>query len=1206
MGWFSDTFGGSANTGDEGNEGNEGNEHNEANEGNEGDEGNEGNPIRDFGSALLNIGGNVLGAIDRAAGFIGDHNGNEDNEGNEGDEGNPNISPSGEPQLANEKGIVPGQASIVASEFALLGAFAHITLTLYNSQGQRVEEINGLATDADGTVKAIGLPLNFTDKIKIYSMTQDGIILDAAIDEEGRFASHHNIWTGTDAELQALHAEMLVAGDQINDLDLGYRATSQNSNSGANSVTKAVDLELPAFNRFAPGAGNDLLDQGGSQPNGGEDGIDGQQGWNGHTNIEGSAGADILSGGESSDVVFGGAGDDQIDGGYGSDMLVGGDGNDVITGGQLNSSDQIQFNILIDSPNQFASNQGWGNEAWEREVGDVNGDGHIDIVGFGGTGVTNGLTSSQGQISEIVVASSVFGADTNWGLEHYERRVADVDGDGRADLVAFGSTRVYFAPGQTDGTFGGYHVATYDYGAADTWGQEEYERRLADVNGDGRADVVAFGNTGVYTSFGTADGQFLSPLLGTDQLGTQDYRGVDSVPYLWGNEQYEREVGDVNGDGYADLIGFGADGTYVSLSYGTGYFGLKYLATSEFGSNTGWGNEAYERRVEDVNGDGYADIIGFGQSSTVVAYGKSDGTFGPSFVASTGMDADAGWGNEQYERRVGDVNGDGVADVVLFGPSGTSVVLGDLPDFGSDQIFGGDGDDLLRGEQGDDMLCGQDGNDTLEGGSGRDILEGGLGADVLTGGAQADVFVFDLVNGGGDQVTDFQVGIDAINLVCPYGEMADGITLADAVTITNDGGDAIITFDADGAGSGGGVQVARLNGIDAANLELERDIWVVEREAPPPDPDPNPDPDPPVGSWNIITSQSTQEETLSGTADADKFVVPDIAHSTRVATDEIVGFSADDVLDLSALGFTSIGHDGQPGNGHLLVVEHGVGQSWEFTRVLSGWGDDDLQIDLDGVVGVSLDQILLTSDNPPDPDPDPDPDPTKTNTPRTLPDEVAINWGNRIDGTGSADDLTGTANDDYINGKGGDDTMTGGQGDDVYNVYQDGDLTVEQAGQGIDRVLAGIDLTLQANIEQGTVNTSSGRQLTGNALDNRLEGNSGDDELIGGAGSDWLIGDQGADTLTGGADADVFVYTGSGQGADTITDFQVGIDSIDLRQLSITASDVSLSAVDTSGNGSNDAIEIAVSINGGSETLAVIEGVTDTNELDIGYDIWVA
>ena len=53
------------------------------------------------------------------------------------------------------------------------------------------------------------------------------------------------------------------------------------------------------------------------------------------------------------------------------------------------------------------------------------------------------------------------------------------------------------------------------------------------------------------------------------------------------------------------------------------------LALSEFGRGAGgWSSaDAFPRRVGDVNGDGRADIVGFGEAGTYVALGQADGSF---------------------------------------------------------------------------------------------------------------------------------------------------------------------------------------------------------------------------------------------------------------------------------------------------------------------------------------------------------------------------------------------------------------------------------------------------------------------------------------------------------------------------------------------------------------------------------------------------
>ncbi len=69
--------------------------------------------------------------------------------------------------------------------------------------------------------------------------------------------------------------------------------------------------------------------------------------------------------------------------------------------------------------------------------------------------------------------------------------------------------------------------------------------------------------------------------------------------------------------------------------------------------------------------------------------------------------------------------------------------------------------------------------------------------------------------------------------------------------------------------------------------------------------------------------------------------------------------------------------------------------------------------------------------------------------------------------------------------------------------------------------------------------------ILGNAIDNQLDGGIGNDAINGAAGNDTLIGGDGNDTLTGGAGLDKYIETVGG-GADIVTDFTEGVDTIDL------------------------------------------------------------
>jgi uncharacterized delta-60 repeat protein len=319
---------------------------------------------------------------------------------------------------------------------------------------------------------------------------------------------------------------------------------------------------------------------------------------------------------------------------------------------------------------------GWdSNDHYPRELADVNHDGMADIVGFGEAGVYESLATGGGGFGPLSFQLQAFGNSSGgWSSQDkYPRELADINHDGMADIVGFGEAGVYVSLAAGGGSFGPLSFQLQAFGnSSGGWSSEDkYPRELADVNGDGMADIVGFGEAGVYVSLATGGGTFGPLALKLEAFGNSS-GGWDS------QDHYPRHLADLNGDGMADIVGFGEAGVYVALASGDGNFGPLALKLAAFGPGTsGWvSNDQFPRELADVNGDGKVDIVGFGQNNVFVAFGNGDGSFQPIVADVHDFTAGAGWTSEDHNPRLlADVNHDGAADIVGFGQSGVYEAL---------------------------------------------------------------------------------------------------------------------------------------------------------------------------------------------------------------------------------------------------------------------------------------------------------------------------------------------------------------------------------------------------------------------------------------------------------------------------------------------------------------------------------------------------
>jgi hypothetical protein len=217
-----------------------------------------------------------------------------------------------------------------------------------------------------------------------------------------------------------------------------------------------------------------------------------------------------------------------------------------------------------------------------------------------------------------------------------------------------------------------------------------------DVNGDGYGDLVV-GASGLATSTGEVDVYLGGPSgLGTTPTTLND-------PANTAGDSFGGSVagaGDVNGDGYGDLI-VGARGTPNSTGgayiYYGGSSGIGSLPTAlnDPGGTLGDSFGLSVACAGDVNGDGYADLVvgaystESGTGHVYVFVGGPPSPLGPLVATLVDPAPMAAGGFGVFVASAGDVTGDGYAGVVVGvdgAPTSSGSVYvypGGMPDLGA-------------------------------------------------------------------------------------------------------------------------------------------------------------------------------------------------------------------------------------------------------------------------------------------------------------------------------------------------------------------------------------------------------------------------------------------------------------------------------------------------------------------------------------------